>query len=78
MNFTLNGCITVAKNLTNIYKKNHVGKNELEKECIRKGYIVKRYGEIFSDCLESEKNKMGIFALTFNSYHKKGGFVLVR
>lgn len=78
MILTLSDSINIAKKWTSRYAKNHVGRNELEKECIKKGYLIKRYGEIFPDCIESQKNKLGVFALDFNSCHRKGGFVPIR
>ena len=70
--------IKIAKRLTSNYARTHKGRNELEKECITKGYLIKKYSEIFKDCIESEKNKTGVFALDFNTIHRKGGFILVR
>lgn len=76
--YSLADCISIAKRMTKSYSKNHVGKTRLEKECIKKGYLVKRYKEIFADCIEEEREKHGVFALSFNSVAHKGGFVLVR
>lgn len=77
-NFTLKNCIKIAKAYTKAYAKNHVGRNTLEKECIKKGYLIKRLGEIYPDCIESEKNKLGLIALDFNSVHRKGEFIIIR
>lgn len=75
---TLNRCVNIARGFTARYAENHKGRNALEKECIQKGYIVRTFGEIFPDCAEGQKNKIGIFALDFNGYHRKGGFIAVR
>lgn len=40
-------CVRIAKQLTKHYAENHVGRNALEKECLRKGYIIKRWGRFF-------------------------------
>ena len=74
----LEGCVKLAKRWTARYAKNHKGRNILEKECIEKGYLVKRIGEVFPDCIKEEKNKLGVFALDFNIIHRKGEFVLIR
>lgn len=78
MTTKLNDCVHLAKLLTKRYAQNHVGRSALEKECIKKGYIIKRLGQVFPDCIESEKGKMALLALDFNSFHRKGGFVVVR
>lgn len=70
--------IEVAKKMTADYARTHKGKNKLEKECIEKGYLIRQKKEIFSNCIESEKEKIGVFALQFNLIHRKGCFVLVR
>lgn len=78
VNMGMKDWVEVAKKWTARYAKTHKGRNTLEKECIKKGYVVARYGEIFKDCIESERNRLGIFALDFNTFHRKGGFVLVK
>ena len=70
--------VNVAKKLTARYAKTHKGRNALEKKCLAKGFIVARLGEVFKDCNEAEKNKLGIFALDFNLVHRKGGFTYIR
>lgn len=78
MNLTLTNCVNIAKNWTAKYAETHKGRNALEKECIRKGYIVRKYGEVFPDCADIQKNKIGVFALNFNIISRKGGFVAIR
>jgi hypothetical protein len=75
--------IEVAEKITSNYARTHKGKNKLEKECIKQGYLIKKYKEIFKFCIESEKiesekEKTGVFALDFNSMLRKGGFILIR
>ena len=76
--FSLKNCVRIAKRFTKRYAKNHVGRNALEKECIKKGYIIKKLGQVFPDCAECEKNKLALLALDFNTFHRKGGFVVIR
>ena len=75
---TLKGCVSIARSFTARYAENHKGRNALEKECIQKGYIIRKYGDVFPYVPESQKNKLGIFALDFNIVHRKGGFVAIR
>lgn len=75
---SLKNCVWTAKQFTKHYAENHVGRNALEKECIRKGYVIKRLGQVFPGCIESEKNKLALLALDFNTLHRKGGFVVIR
>ena len=75
---SLSESIEVAKVITSNYARTHKGKNKLEKECIKQGYLIKKYKEIFKFCIESEKEKTGVFALDFNSMLRKGGFILIR
>lgn len=75
---SLNICIRHAKSLTYRYALNHKGRNALERTCISKGYIVKRYKDVYKDCIKSQENKLGIFALDFNLVTRKGGFTLIR
>ena len=65
--------IRVAKSMTAKYAKNHKGRNKLEKECLEKGYLIKKLGEMSPDCREDEKNKLVIFALEkmpWGSWHR--------
>lgn len=70
--------IEVAKSWTAEYAKTHKGRNKLEKECIKKGYLIKRLGEIIPDCHNDEKNKLGIFALDKHNKSNKIKFTYIR
>lgn len=72
--------VEVAKKWTSEYAKTHKGRNKLEKECIKKGYLIKKMNEIIPDCREDEKNKLGLFALQMNICGKqpKNHFVYIR
>ena len=50
---TLKHYVEWAKKLTKEYAKTHKGRNDLEKECIKKGYLVKKLGEMYSSVLPS-------------------------
>ena len=65
---TLSEGIALAKRITAIYDRNHKGRNRTEKECLRKGYIVRRV----------ENGKLGVFALEFNTIYRHGELVLIR
>lgn len=78
INYTLKNCINIAKKLTKNYAKKHKGRNKLEKECIEKGYLVKKLGDVFKDTIESEKDKLALIALDFNTFTRKGGFIVIR
>ena len=81
-NFTLQGCVKWAKGLTAKYAKTHKGRNALEKECIKKGYVVARLSQIYKNV--NERDKLGVFALTSETYreggklHRVSGFMRVR
>lgn len=77
-NFTLTNCINIAKALTKNYAKKHKGRNKLEKECIKKGYLVKKLGDVFKDTIASEKDKLALIALDFNTFTRKGSFTIIR
>ena len=70
---SLKNCVWMAKQFTKHYAENHVGRNALEK-----GYVIKKLGQVFPNCIESEKNKLALLALDFNTFHRKGGFVVIR
>ena len=74
---TLKHYVEWAKKLTKEYAKTHKGRNDLEKECIKKGYLVNKLGEMYSSVLPSEKDNLGIFALDKSSGFK-GGFTYIR
>ena len=76
-NLNLVKAVNGAKKLTAEYAKNHKGRNALEKKCLEKGYLVARLGEVFNNCLDEEKGKLGVFALN-KPYRGKGGFIYIR
>lgn len=69
--------IEMAKRYTQRYAENHKGKNELEKKCIKNGYLIMKTEKIFPDCSENQRGKLHIFALDFNIVHHKGGFIMI-
>lgn len=70
--------IEAAKSITARYAKNHKGRNNLEKECIRKGYLVRKVGEMFPDVADDQKDITGVFALEYDITSHKGMFAWVR
>ena len=72
---TMAQCVKVAKALTDIYARTHKGRNALERECIAKGYLVRRPCDVFTG---EKDERLRLFAMDFNGMTRRGGLVMMR